>query len=370
MYMQFRRLLAMSAWLAVGLPALAMAQAPPAALPPYASACGNALPAPAAQPPDGSAPVVTSFELCFGRQGGTPILPSDTYVYYIRILPFVSKPSEGAWIPYTEAVQQTMRDDFKRLWDQGFLDDLSIEVNDYRFPNGVLGKVVSYHLEERERIKTVRYDGTKQIDRTKIEEQLRDRGIAIGVDSFLDAAKIRRVETVLREMMREKGFNPTVDHKVEAIEGGSKTVNLTFLIDEGPKVKIRNVIIDGNAAFSDDKLQGQLKENKGTGILSMITGTGAVNETKFEEDAERISDYYQNRGYPNVRVGQPELRVIENSTNGKTQWVEMHIPITEGSKYKFGDLDFDGNKRFRTEFLRSLYQVQPGELYSRKKLVE
>ena len=99
-----------------------------------------------------------------------------------------------------------MLEDFKRLWATNFLSDLSIEVKDYPFSNGVVGKLVTYNMEERERVKIVNYEGTKQIDRTKIDEQLRARNIELRLDSFLDQNVIRRVETVLREMMAEKGF--------------------------------------------------------------------------------------------------------------------------------------------------------------------
>ena len=61
-------------------------------------------------------------------------------------------------------------------------------------------------MEERERVKIVNYEGSKQIDRTKIDEQLRERGIELRLDSFVDDGAIRRIKTVLREMMAEKGF--------------------------------------------------------------------------------------------------------------------------------------------------------------------
>ena len=109
-------------------------------------------------------------------------------------------------MPYNEATEDVMRDDFKRLWATNFLEDLSIEVNDYEFPNGAVGKIVTYHMEERERIKIVDYQGSKQVDRTKIEEKLRERNIEIRLDSFLDEGVIRRVEGVVRGLMAEKGF--------------------------------------------------------------------------------------------------------------------------------------------------------------------
>ena len=390
--MQVRRWLALGCLITLGLPAIVSAQdaapppvapplvAPPAAAPvppgapgdlrPIASVCGNPLPAPLAQPPDRSAPVLLFVELCFGKQGGTPLLPGETYQYYIQTMPLVSMPSKGSWTPYTNAVEQTIRDDFKRLWDQGFLDDLAIEVNDYVFPNSVIGRVVSYHIEERERIKTIRYDGSKEADRTKIEEALRDRSLVIAADSFVDEAKIRRVTTVVADLMREKGFNPTVTWKLEPVDKAAKTVNLTFLIEEGPRQKIKKVEFVGNDAFPDDKLAKQMKGNKPTGFLSFITGTGTVNQSKFEEDAERVEDFYQNHGYPRIRVSPPEVKVLQDSKDGKTQWIELRIPVSEGAKYNFGHIDFDGNTRVRTEFLEAVYAVKPGETYNRKKIFE
>jgi hypothetical protein len=126
----------------------------------------------------------------------------------------VSQPSQNIWVPWDEQAEQTAIADHKRLWATGFLTDLSIDVTDYPFSNGVIGKLVTYHMEERERVKIVNYEGIKPIgDRAKVDEQLRARSIELRLDSFLDNGTIRRVETVLREMMAEKGFtNALVSH--------------------------------------------------------------------------------------------------------------------------------------------------------------
>ena len=79
--------------------------------------------------------------------------------------------------------------------------------------------------------------------------------------------------------------------------GGPKLVNITFNVDEGPKIKIRKVEFIGNTAIGDGTLQRKLKENKPKGILSFITGSGTYKETAFEEDADRVVEYYQNAGY-------------------------------------------------------------------------
>ena len=57
-------------------------------------------------------------------------------------------------------------------------------------------------MEERQRIKnTVYNDGTKEIEQAKVEERLRELGITIRLDSFVDQATEKRVANVVREMM-------------------------------------------------------------------------------------------------------------------------------------------------------------------------
>ena len=70
-------------------------------------------------------------------------------------------------MPYDETTEKTIRDDFHRLWNTNFLDNLWIDVSDYTFSNGVIGKLVTYNMEERQRVKIVDYTGSKQIERPR-----------------------------------------------------------------------------------------------------------------------------------------------------------------------------------------------------------
>jgi outer membrane protein insertion porin family len=340
------------------------------------NACGTSFAQPENLPPAGSPPFVWNLELCFDRQGGTSTVESETYLYYLRIKDFVSSPVQNRFITYDDGVEQTMRDDFKRLWATNFLDDLSIEVTDHTFPNGVVGKMVVYRMEERERVKIVDYrngkgDPIKLIKRSDIDDKLREKNIEVRLDSFLDESAIRRVKSVLDDLMTEKGFsNATIGHKVTPVAGGPKLVNVTFTIDEGPKMKIRKVDFIGNTAVSDGKLQRKLKENKPKGILSWITGGGTFKETAFEEDAARVVDYYQRKGYAKARIGQPEIKVIADSKDGDTRWIELRIPVNEGPRYRMGELAFDGNKIVPSTALATVYKMKPGDWYNRKDLYD
>ncbi len=333
------------------------------------TACGSPVAAPAAEPPAGQT-FVWTLELCFDRQGNASTVETETYLYYIRLKDLVSRPSAGVWVPYNEAAEQTIVNDFKALWATNFLEDLSMEVTDHTFPNGAVGRMVVYRMEERQRVKVVTYEGSKQIDHTKIGEQLREREIEVRTDSFLDEGVVRRVEGVLRGMMAEKGFTDAqVTHTITPVAGGPKLVNIAFNISEGPKIKIRDIDFAGNSAIGDGTLQRKMKENKPHGILSFITSTGTYKQDKFEEDAQKVVDYYRQKGYVRARVGQPELRVLETSKDGKNRWVTLRIPITEGPRYKVREFTFEGNTVVKADVLRPMFnKVEAGDWYNEKDI--
>ena len=361
------RVLALTALIG-GCASTAWAQAPSPAPSPRGAPtiCGVPVPPPASLPPAGSGPVIYFIAPCFPAQGNVSTVESQTYLYYMQLRP--SQPSQNIWVPWDEQAIQTAIADHKRLWATGFLTDLSIEEADYTFSNGVIGKLVTYNMEERERVKIVNYEGIKPIgDRAKVDEQLRARNIEMRLDTFLDNGTIRRIETVLREMMAEKGFtNAEVSHKIAPIAGGPKLVNITFNVTEGPKIKIRDIEFVGNAAKSDRTLQRKMKDNKTPGIIGFITRGGTYQEAKFESDADLIQAYYRNEGYVQAQVGQPELKVLQTSRDGKTRWVQLVIPVTEGQRYRVRSFAIDGNTVVKSEALAPLIKVTVGDWYNEK----
>jgi hypothetical protein len=157
--------------------------------------CGLPIPPPAAEPALGSAPVVFQIVTCFAAQGNVSMIEPQTYLYYIHAP--TSTPSQGRWIPYDEAAISVIVEDFRRLWDTGFLDDLSIDVLDYRFTNGVIGKLIVYQMEERPRIKIVDYKGNHHLEQSKLEEKLRDQNLMLKLDTFVDQTLFARVKATI-----------------------------------------------------------------------------------------------------------------------------------------------------------------------------
>ena len=170
-------------------------------------------------------------------------------------------------------------------------------------------------------------------------------------------------------MLKEKGFqNAEATHEIKEVAGGPKLINVTFLMSEGPKVKIRRLDFVGNQAASDGDLGKRIKNNKSQWAFSWITGRGTYQEAKFEEDADRVMQWYLDRGYINAQVGIPEIKVLADSEDKKTRYIELKIPVTEGERYRVGNFDFAGNTVLQSEVLRPLFKLRSGDYYSQGEI--
>ena len=170
--------------------------------------------------------------------------------------------------------------------------------------------------------------------------------------------------------MKEKGFqNAEVTPEIKEIPGGPKLVHLTYRIDEGPKIKLNAIEFVGNQAITDGKLRKQMKNNKQRIIWArMFAGRSTYQEAKFDEDADKVVEYYRDQGYITARVGAPELKIVSDSDDKKTRLVDLRIPITEGNRYRVGEFGFDGNTVVKSDDLRPFFKVDQGKFYSEKAI--
>jgi outer membrane protein insertion porin family len=359
----------------IGTLVLATVLAWPAPAAAQVQPCSSIEPANAPLPPAGSVPLVRCMETQF-HPVNEPILDVyTTYLYYIKVRGSVRGDHPGtpdvevqSWVPYDEAV---LLKDYDSLWKTNFLDDLWIEVLDEPYENGVMGKHVIFHMEERSRLKAIDYAGSKKVAISDIEEKLEEKGILPRFDTFIDQSQIRRVQTVIRELYSERGhMAATVTPEMTSIGGGPKLVRLTFHITEGPLVKIREIDFQGNQAVKDGSLIGAMKENKPAKWWSFIMSSGTYHEGMFAEDAEHVQEYYQNKGYLKAQVGQPQIDVLQDSKDGKKRWIRVRIPVDEGQRYRIGTFNVAGNTAVKSDILRRIFKVKEGELISRKKLVK
>ncbi len=313
--------------------------------------------APAFAQEDAEAPLVEQVEI-----QGNQFLQKETLLFYVS-----TKPGDR----YDE---RRLKDDFRRLWETGFLEDLTLEVRD-----GTKGKTVVFNVSERKRIQIVDYRGSKELTNTNIEDELKKKDAQLRLDTFYDLAKARKVEAIIRDMLQEKGRPfATVKHDAKVVGGSGYQVS--FIIDDGPKAKIQEIVFEGNTVFSAGTLKHQMKKLKEAGFwnLSWLGSKTTYTEDKWSGTAEdargdqgRLEDFYLNHGYVTARIGNPVIAYFDEkgSTPKKPRkWVRLTIPITEGDQYRVGEVKFEGLTVLKEEFVRPLFKLDTGEIYNESRL--
>ena len=298
------------------------------------------------------APVVLQVDVANNQ-----FIPKETLLFYVS-----TKPGDR----YDE---RRLRDDFRRLWDAGFLEDLILDVQDT--PRG---KAVIFRVQERKRVQIVDYRGSKALTTTNIEDELKKREVTLRVDTFYDIAKARRVEAVIKEMLAEKG-RPFATVKIDAKAIGAAGLQVSFIIEDGPKAKVKEIEFAGNQAFSDGTLKRQMKKIKEAGFwnLSWLGGKNTYTDDKWsghEGDLSRLQDFYLNHGYVTATVGEPKISYVDGGGKGKKakKWAKLVIPVAEGDQYRVGDVKFEGMTVFKEEGVRPLFKLKSGEIYNESRI--
>ncbi len=279
---------------------------------------------------------------------GNQRIATETYQYYI---------SSKAGAPYDAAL---IREDFKRLWQTGFLNDLKIEME--TTPAGI---VVILKVEERPLVKIVEYSGNKKVSKDDIETKLKDNNISLRIDQPYDPYSAKKVANAIEQLMIEKGLRfGTVKILTEGT--GPSGTKVTFQVDEGPKARIGEIQFEGNKVFSDGKLKGRMKDTKERGMFSWIMRKDDFEKEKFDKDMERVQDHYYDNGYINARIDDPQIELIE----GKKNRMRLTIPVDEGDQYRVGDIHFLKNTVLTEAVLLKNMELKKGQVFNRSLLRE
>jgi outer membrane protein insertion porin family len=269
--------------------------------------------------------------------------------------------------------------DFMALWNSGRFDDLKVEKQ--TAPDG--GIIIRFIVAERRVIRSIDYTGNKSISKSEILDRFKDRKVGLSPESQYDPGKIQRAKNVLQEFEAERGRQyATVTPEVRQVPPSSVEVN--FRIDEGPKVKVGKIDIEGNKAFSDRVVIRAMKNLKPIGIPHSILFENlfarTYDSTKLDEDGERIRMSYQSKGYYQARVvdhtvtirdvGGHGFKIPIFKPNKPGKHADITMTIDEGQKYYLRNFNFVGMKLFRTPDLiaKQVFQMGPGDVFSTQKL--
>jgi outer membrane protein insertion porin family len=262
-----------------------------------------------------------------------------------------------------------LRRDFRVLWSTGFFSNIKMEEL-----AGTRGKIIRITVEENPVVRAVTYKTGKKVKESDIVAKLKEKDESILPYSYYSPYKVQRIKATITDLLFEKGLLAS-KIETEVVKQGKNEVDVMIRVEEGPKVRVGDVVFEGTTKLAPSELKWSMKENRPHSLFNWVAGKDVYKQNKLEDDIALIKKKYQENGYMEAAVGQPKVEEIEKRTIFfKTQkMMRVIIPVTPGYLYRVGEIKIDGNKALTTKGLQSLVRLQQGDIYSikdREKTVE
>ncbi|MXY27866.1 hypothetical protein F4Y59_06880, partial [Candidatus Poribacteria bacterium] len=256
----------------------------------------------------------------------------------------------------SEVSEELLTEDLKSLYkDTGFFSELEVDVRPFEDS----GLEIVYKVVESPKISGINIIGNENLGLGKLKDELTLRPSEIYSDR-------RRWESerALRQLYHEKGYYLVgIQTHLDASKTDEtsdpdeeNTVQVTFEINEGPRVRIEEINIIGNAQVTNSKLEKKLKTRTGKPFDQML----------FEEEdlSLNLRNYYQDLGFAQVKILGYEKRFTEDKTG-----LVLDITVDEGPEFIIGTytLELEGGAKtlFSEKKIRNMLDPAEGEIFNR-----
>jgi outer membrane protein insertion porin family len=246
----------------------------------------------------------------------------------------------------------------KRYWRNGLFSKVQITAD------SIVGNKVylCIHLGMRPRIKNINYNGIKKAEREDMEAKL---GMVKGMSltrNILDRAKI-----LAKRYFDDKGYkNAEID--IVQREDASGQVTLDVNIDKKDKMKVHELIFQGNEKLSSKKIKGSLF-SKGAfgkiheaGKLSNFFKAKKFTEERYKEAKQALIEKYNELGFRDATILEDSVYSYDD------KHVNVLVKIEEGDKYYVRDITWVGNTVVTTDYLNAVLGMKKGDVYNQKHI--
>ena len=272
--------------------------------------------------------------------------------------------------------QTAIERDFNSLWNTGYFEDIRFEREET-----TKGWIIHIYVKERPTIREINYTGLSSVSTSDVLDRFKEAKVGLSPESQYDPTKVKKAEVTIKELLSEHGRQfATVRTEVHPIPPAA--VSITFVVKEGPKVKVGKIRFVGNNHVPSRLLRGAMKNLRPVGVPHSIflenLFAKAYDATKLDEDTERVRAEYQNRGYFKVIVNDPKTEIHDTGHRGfhipllqpgPGKAVDITLPIEEGDKYRLGGITFKNNKAVsNVAALRAQFPIKDGDTFDRSKV--
>ncbi|MEX2380000.1 MAG: POTRA domain-containing protein, partial [Vicingaceae bacterium] len=240
-------------------------------------------------------------------------------------------------------------DAIKKLWNQDLFVDISISATE------VKGDVIflKINVEERNRLSKFRFTGVKKGKQESLREDIRlIRGRVI-TPNMLDQTK-----ATVRDYYVDKGyFNTEVNIVMEDDSMLKNSSIITIDVDKKQRVKIKDIVVEGNEVLSDVQIRKAMKNTKRKKFIRIFKASKFIRDD-YRDDLKSIIAKYNAQGYRDARITSDTVYQVSKNR------VMIELEVKEGKQYYFGNIRWIGNTKFTDEQLNRILNIERGDVFN------
>jgi outer membrane protein insertion porin family len=238
-------------------------------------------------------------------------------------------------------------------------------------------RAVIYRIVEgpKVRVRKIRFEGNEYFGNFKLKQSI---GTSARfwplVDGYLDTEQIAQDVLKIRNLYLADGYLDAEVGRLMKFSEDRKDVTVTFLIKEGQRYRVNEVVFKGNSVFASQELAGRVKLGQGEFFTQLA----------LQRDLKKVRDTYGELGYIEASV-QSSRQFLDPTAEppkwathlGKPALLNVIFEIKESDQFRVGRVDIRGNTVTQGRVIRRTLRIFPEQLFnavaleeSRKRLVE
>ena len=302
-------------------------------------------------------PAVAQGARAAAAQGEAPVYQVGTVTVKFIGTPIVNEQVVRANMQVREGgeLDDAMLDrDIRSLYRTGLFE--FIEIKREAVSDRVFNLVVE--VTPKFRVLAIRFEGNKKVKSRRLEKEIKTKP-----NVALDERQVKEDSEKIREYYQKTGYNQVaVNYTIER-DRATSFGTVIFKIKEGERVRIADIRFAGNEHIKSKRLKKEM-ETKKWWMFSWLMGTGRLKDDEFDDDLDKLRDYYREQGYLDIEIA-PEKITFDYP---KPDRLVITIGISEGRQYRIGDITFTGNKLHPTSILRRVIRQRSGAIFTPSKL--
>ncbi|QTV07039.1 outer membrane protein assembly factor BamA [Faecalibacter bovis] len=235
----------------------------------------------------------------------------------------------------------------KKLWRSKMFSDIDIYIKEIKGNKVIL----TLELVSVPELADIKINGIKKSQR---EDIVKENKLNPGVK--ITNNLINSTNNKIKEYYTGKGFpNSTIKVEQTSVDGSKDQQNLILNVDRGERVKIDDIVFEGNNELSSKRLRKAMKDTKRKSIN--VFKASKMIPDKYQADLENVVNEYKSVGFRDAKIVSDTIMQVDPKN------LVVKIKVDEGKPYFLGDVTFSGNSIYTSEQLKRVFSYKTGDRY-------